>query len=231
MTIRRYTIHPPQLVGRLSAPRAGEDVTLIANRIVGEWDAAMQELQRFLRYLMDANDTGQTGQGIIGVTPGGAIDHGLLLGLGDDDHPHYLTVPRHAAIDAADHSSDGAIDSQVLTADGAGGAAWETIPSDALEPRHPRPHTHLGADIAGGVASPDELEPRLARPHTHNSADLLDVVTVSNVGVAAGLTLAELLLMTHVYGVRPHTHMVEHIPNRPQPNDIDWVLASQVYGG
>lgn len=59
------------------------------------------------------------------ASAGGANDHGNLAGLSDDDHPQYLNTTRHAAIDAADHGSGTATDGYVLTADGAGGAAWE----------------------------------------------------------------------------------------------------------
>jgi flagellar basal body L-ring protein FlgH len=60
---------------------------------------------------------------------GGVTDHGALTGLGDDDHTQYLNIARHAAIDAADHSSGAATDGYILTADGLGGAAWEIVPS------------------------------------------------------------------------------------------------------
>lgn len=59
----------------------------------------------------------------------GKIDHGAALnGLGDDDHTQYHNAARHASVDAADHSSGAAADGTVLTADGAGGAAWEALP-------------------------------------------------------------------------------------------------------
>lgn len=54
-------------------------------------------------------------------------DHGALDGLADDDHSQYLNDSRHDAKDAADHGSGAATDGQVLTADGAGGAAWEDV--------------------------------------------------------------------------------------------------------
>lgn len=89
-TIRRYTIHPPQLVGRISVPRPKEDVAQALRRLVGEYDGAMQELQRFLKYLQDANDTGQVAAGVVGVVDG-SVDHHEVLNLADgDDHPHYL---------------------------------------------------------------------------------------------------------------------------------------------
>lgn len=73
---------------------------------------------------------------VIGATSssgGGAVtDHGTLAGLGDDDHPHYLNATRHAAIDADLHGSGTATDGQVLTADGAGGAAWEDPAGGAM---------------------------------------------------------------------------------------------------
>lgn len=56
MVRRRYTIHVPQLVGRISYPQNNEQPHELMRRIVGEYDTAMQELQRFLRYLQDASD-------------------------------------------------------------------------------------------------------------------------------------------------------------------------------
>jgi len=44
------------------------------------------------------------------------------------DLDHFDTSD-HAAIDAADHGSGGSTDGQVLTSDGAGGAAWEDVPA------------------------------------------------------------------------------------------------------
>jgi len=99
VTTRRYTIHPPQLVGRLSPPLPGEDPSVSFRRLLGEWDAAMQELQRFLRYAMDANDSGQTGGGIVGVVSG-TVDHGSIGGLADDDHPQYLKEKAYGGLAA-----------------------------------------------------------------------------------------------------------------------------------
>jgi hypothetical protein len=65
-----------------------------------------------------------------GVATGAVADHGALAGLTDDDHLDYLTAARHAAVDAADHSAGASTDGQVLTSDGAGGAAWEDIIQD-----------------------------------------------------------------------------------------------------
>lgn len=89
MVDRRYGVHVPQLVGRVSTPKYGEDPNVSMSRIVGELDMAMRELQFFLRYLADANAAAQEGGGIVGVV-GGGIDHGLLSGLSDDDHAQYL---------------------------------------------------------------------------------------------------------------------------------------------
>lgn len=88
-TIRRYVIHPPQLVGRLDQMQPGEEPAQYARRLISNYDAAMQELQRFLKYMMDAVDPAQKGEGIAGIVDGG-VDHGSTSGLGDDDHPHYL---------------------------------------------------------------------------------------------------------------------------------------------
>lgn len=140
MTVRRrYTIHAPQLEGRT-------------------WDEARQELQRFLRYLMDANDSSQEGAGIVGVV-NGAIDHGALPGLTDDDHTQYLKekasggtageIPLHTHASGA---QAGQIDHGALTGLGdddhtqylkeklSGGAAAE-VPA----------HTHADAGNAGQV--------------------------------------------------------------------------------
>lgn len=78
----------------------------------------------------------------------GPSDHGALTGLSDDDHPQYLTTGRGDARyvqgndsrlsdartptahehTAADVDSGASSDGQVLTSDGAGGAAWEPLP-------------------------------------------------------------------------------------------------------
>lgn len=57
---RRWTIHVPQLVGRISYPQHGEEAQAASRRLVGEFDTAMQELQRYLRYLQDSTDDIQT---------------------------------------------------------------------------------------------------------------------------------------------------------------------------
>lgn len=59
---RRWTVHVPRLVGRISYPQHGEEVHGSMRRLVGEFDTAMQELQRFLRYLQDSQDEA-TGDG------------------------------------------------------------------------------------------------------------------------------------------------------------------------
>jgi hypothetical protein len=88
MAIRRYTIRPPQLVDRLSRPTPGGDPDLALRRVIAELDLVMAELQRFLRYLMDANDTAQTGQGIVGVDEDGEIHHPNVLSREDPGaHP------------------------------------------------------------------------------------------------------------------------------------------------
>jgi len=75
---------------------------------------------------------------------GAQVDHGGLAGLADDDHTQYLTTARHAAVDAADHGSGAATDGYVLTADGAGGAAWEAaaggVSAKALWTPGPHPY-------------------------------------------------------------------------------------------
>jgi len=130
MTVRRYTIHPPQLVGRLSPPKPDEDPLVSFRRLIGEWDAAMQELQRFLRYAMDANDAAQTGQGIQGVVLG-TVDHGSVGGLGDDDHTQYLKEKASGglAVETPEHSH--------LNSSQAGLVAHSSL-SGLSGPDHPR---------------------------------------------------------------------------------------------
>jgi len=130
MTTRRYTIHPPQLVGRLSPPKPDEDPLVSFRRLIGEWDAAMQELQRFLRYAMDANDAAQTGQGIQGVVLG-TVDHGSVGGLGDDDHTQYLKEKGSGglAVETPEHSH--------LNSSQAGLVAHSSL-SGLSGPDHPR---------------------------------------------------------------------------------------------
>jgi len=53
---RRYTIHVPQLVGRVSYPQHGEETQRAMRRIVSEFDTAMAELQGFLKYLQNSSD-------------------------------------------------------------------------------------------------------------------------------------------------------------------------------
>lgn len=60
MIRRRWTIHVPQLVGRIAYPQFTEDTHAAMRRLVGDFDTAMQELQRFLRYLQDSADDTQT---------------------------------------------------------------------------------------------------------------------------------------------------------------------------
>ena len=69
---RRWTIHVPQLVGRISYPQHGEEAQAASRRLVGEFDTAMQELQRFLRYLQDSTDDTQT-DGTLEFRAGGAV--------------------------------------------------------------------------------------------------------------------------------------------------------------
>lgn len=118
---RRYTIHPPQLVGRLSPPGPSAELPDAMRQLIADYDAAMQELQRWLRYMADANDTGQEGAGIVGVVDG-TVDHGSIAGLADDDHAQYLKEKGSGGLAAEvpihDHSGAGGagqVDHGVLT--------------------------------------------------------------------------------------------------------------------
>jgi len=59
---RRWTVHVPRIVGRLSYPQHNEQPHELMRRVVGEFDTMAQELQRFLRYLQDSQDEA-TGDG------------------------------------------------------------------------------------------------------------------------------------------------------------------------
>ncbi len=59
---------------------------------------------------------------------GRAVAAGAPALVEQHTHVEYLTNAEHAALDADSHASGGATDGHVLTADGAGGAAWETLP-------------------------------------------------------------------------------------------------------
>ncbi len=69
---RRWSIHVPQIVGRISYPQHGEQVHASMRRLVGEFDTMAQELQRFLQYLQDSTDDTQT-DGALEFRAGGAV--------------------------------------------------------------------------------------------------------------------------------------------------------------
>lgn len=100
---RRYGIHVPQLVGRLSAPKhadedhQGKEAYQSLLRIPGEFDGAMQELQRYLRYLQTANDEAVVAGAFFEGTP--TLVSGLAGDPGDPavgwipgDHSHQALV-------------------------------------------------------------------------------------------------------------------------------------------
>ncbi len=143
---RRYTIHPPQLVGRISVPKAGEeDVRKVIQRFVGEWDGAMQELQRFLKYLTDVSDITQENVTNVdnSVTNVTNVVAGVQFG-GARPIPH-----THAKQDI-----EGLL-----------------VDHDRLQ-LHQHPHSH--PDLASsGSALADEVHLSRTRPHTHKDSDLL----------------------------------------------------------
>jgi hypothetical protein len=94
---RRYGIHIPQLVGRLSFPKHGEKPEIGLQRLPGEFDAAMAELQRFLHYLQSANDLAVTSGAFYAGTPelvdGAAGDPGdPSVGWSPGDHKHQADI-------------------------------------------------------------------------------------------------------------------------------------------
>lgn len=138
---RRYTIHPPQLVGRLSPPGPSAELPDAIRQLIADYDAAMQELQRWLRYMADANDSGQAGAGIEGVVDG-AVDHGEIAGLADDDHTQYLK-----------EKASGGLASEIPLHDHSSGAQAGTVDHGALTGLADDDHTQYQLRSEEGVAS------------------------------------------------------------------------------
>ncbi len=175
----RYTIHPPQLVGRISVPRAGEDdVRKVIQRFVGEWDGSMQELQRFLKYLMDTSD--QTQQNVVNVDNSVTNVTNVVGGLqtsGARPMPHV-----HGQQD---------VDGLLL--------------DHAKLHLHRHPHAHRAEDVIGVSAGASfdilAVDVFAHRPHTHEGADLINALTVENVGTPGSpLSLGDFILASQIFG-------------------------------
>lgn len=91
---------------------------------------------------------------------------------------------------------------------------------DPLTPMKPRPHTHLTTDIPD-LPAEQELKPRVPKPHTHLYPDV--------VGLKEAVGAISSPLQPRPPG--PHTHLAEDVVNRARPNDNDWILAGQIFGG
>jgi len=175
MVTRRYTIHPPQLQGR-------------------PWDEAAQELQRFLLYLMSANDSGQAGAGIVGVV-GGTIDHGSIGGLADDDHLQYLKeklfgglaaeIPLHTHASGAEA---GTIDHGVLTGltDDDHTQYLKEKASGGLAAEIPV-HTHASAAEAGTISHPAIADRSTAAAHPATAVTFTPAGSLTSVTVQAAI--------------------------------------------
>jgi hypothetical protein len=94
---RRWTVHVPQLVGRVSYPQQGEEPQFAMRRLVGEIDTSMQELQSFLKYVQNSQDE-STGDGRSYPNAPEAVDAGAAV-VGDPDlgwspgsHKHQAAV-------------------------------------------------------------------------------------------------------------------------------------------
>lgn len=100
---RRWTVHVPQLVGRVSYPQHGEEPQFAMRRLVGEIDTSMQELQSFLKYLQNSQDEA-TGDGRSYPDPpedvsASAADVGDPdLGWAPGDHRHQALVGTPVAV-------------------------------------------------------------------------------------------------------------------------------------
>jgi len=94
---RRYTIHVPQLVGRISYPQHKQDVHEAMRRLVSEYDTAMAELQNFLKYLQSTSDEVVAAGGYYAFDPS-MVDSGPAfvgtpgVGYALGDHEHQADV-------------------------------------------------------------------------------------------------------------------------------------------
>lgn len=111
----------------------------------------------------------------------GTVDHGVLDGLSDDDHPHYLTQARHSAVNH---------DNEIVNH-----AGLEGVSADQ---HHAKSHAHDGADgsgtvahsaITGVTANQHHNEDHAARHRSGGADELVKAARVTT-GSVAGLSLA-----------------------------------------
>lgn len=96
-SVRRYSVHVPQLVGRISYPQQGQQTHDAMRRLVSEYDTAMAELQNFLKYIQNAADEAVVAGAFYPADPeavdASAADPGdPTLGWSPGNHKHQALV-------------------------------------------------------------------------------------------------------------------------------------------
>jgi hypothetical protein len=98
-------------------------------------------------HILYADEVGSTTSG------GGVDDHGDLSGLGDDDHTHYLTTGRHAALDHNALTTRVTVDAGTVTYSVAGADVSVTIATDwGIDPSTGPYYDDTGADAGEEAA-------------------------------------------------------------------------------
>ena len=120
-------------------------------------------------------------QGPPGEAASGAIDHGNLLGLADDDHPQYLNVARG--------------DARYFT---------ESEVTAALAGKADTSHTHSIANVTGLQSA---LDGKAAASHTHAQSDITNLVSDLAAKADAASTTAALAGKADA----SHTHSIANV--------------------
>lgn len=177
-TIRRFPIHVPQLVGRLNHPPKTDDAGELSAsvlRVVADFDLVMSELQRFLRYMVDASAAAQVGAGIDGVDAGSIIPaiEGALAAVvleprqakphlhGEQDIPGLTDIKDRQRLQPRVH---------IHRQDEVSGL----VELESLEHLRPKVHVHGQDEVLGLVEAIGSLLLRLP-PHTHRAHDVADL--------------------------------------------------------
>jgi hypothetical protein len=245
---RRFTIHPPYLVDRIPPGLLKKDPEEATKVMVRTFDQAMQELHRFLRYLMNTQDDGLPAgaydeipepaeAGSFGAV--GEIEFGWAPG--QHEHPVPVGVPEPTGLANAEGSStefvrrdhvhlansivEGNLVTNILFVD-TGTVTWTfTIVGDDIEIR---------AEIAPGQVIAAPAQPTA---HTHNEEDVRqrferapihhDHQHVHRYDELVG-DPASLPPDQHArFWRQPHTHRYEDV----RANGTETVLANQIFGG
>lgn len=191
----------------------------VKGRISPEWEAARTQIQERLQAIerelsggrqvfhAPAGPTFGSGSGTVqssgagstgGTVGGGVVDHGLLIGLGDNDHPQYSLREDQSEVIAHVHSEQDLI-------------GLESRFIGRGEQVTPEPHFHIPADL-------NELDTEFVRrdesaeAHVHGEQDLIGLESrfvVRNEGPeqhshtlseVADFNLAEMMLWQEVLG-------------------------------